>query len=144
MRSVAGGAVAAFVAALSMSALLPIDALAQIGAEKAEAQLETVEDVAGLAEVRTVPWRGAREGGATVHGDGLPAIHLKVGCRVPIDAVEQHIARTSRMVLAVQDDDGTSVGPALPPAMTHAAELLSRRRYGSPRFSIAEHGREVL
>lgn len=51
MGSVAGGAIAAFVSALSMSALLPIDALAQTGAEKAKAQLETVEDVAGLADL---------------------------------------------------------------------------------------------
>lgn len=58
MRSVAGGAVAAFVSALSMSALLPIDALAQTGAEKAEAQLETVEDVAGLTDLSFDELRG--------------------------------------------------------------------------------------
>ncbi|WP_313515878.1 hypothetical protein [Brevundimonas sp.] len=34
-----------------MSALLPIDALAQTGAEKAKAQLETIEDVAGLTDL---------------------------------------------------------------------------------------------
>lgn len=58
MRSVAGGAVAAFVSALSMSALLPIDALAQTGAEKAKAQLETVEDVAGLTDLSFDELRG--------------------------------------------------------------------------------------
>lgn len=58
MRSVAGGAVAAFASALSMSALLPIDALAQTGVEKAKAQLETVEDVAGLTDLSFDELRG--------------------------------------------------------------------------------------
>ncbi len=58
MRSVAGGVIAAFVSALSMSALLPIDALAQTGAEKAKAKLETVEDVAGLTDLSFDELRG--------------------------------------------------------------------------------------
>ena len=58
MRSVVGGAVAAFTWALSMSALLPIDALAQTGVEKAKAQLETVEDVAGLTDLSFDELRG--------------------------------------------------------------------------------------
>lgn len=60
MRHVAGGARASVLTlALSMSAaLLPIEAQAQSGAGKARAQLETVEDVAGLTDLSFNELRG--------------------------------------------------------------------------------------
>ncbi|WP_087141049.1 hypothetical protein [Brevundimonas diminuta] len=44
--------------ALSISAMLPVDALAQSRAEKTEGQLETVEDVAGLTDLSFDELRG--------------------------------------------------------------------------------------
>lgn len=58
MRPIAGATVAAFMSALSISAMLPVDALAQSRAEKTEGQLETVEDVAGLTDLSFDELRG--------------------------------------------------------------------------------------
>lgn len=58
MRPIAGAAVAAVMSALSIGAMLPVDALAQSRAEKTEGQLETVEDVAGLTDLSFDELRG--------------------------------------------------------------------------------------